>query len=258
MIELPRQVRAEVEKPFEEKLERARQLLNLWSHVNSYISCSFGKDSMIILFLALQVRKDFPVVYVDTGVDFPETRVFKEKIRKEWNLNLFEVKPKITFFDVMNRVKARGGRMDDGSKKSNICCYHLKEKPLLKFTRIQGFTHAITGITAMESRKRTWTACTKGMEYYAKKDKIWKVHPIMFWKPDEVFDFLEENRIPENPVYEKYGLDRTGCMCCTCYKGWREQLSRVNPKLYRIIMERYFNQKILLPGLEIGERKKSD
>ena len=242
LIELPREVRAEVEKPFPEKLEKARQLLRLWINQRAYVSCSFGKDSMALLFLALQIRKDVPVIYVNTGVDFQETIKFKNRIKELWDLNLIELKPNITFFQVMDRVKAKGKKLDDGSKHTNICCYHLKEKPLLLITRQMGFTHCFTGITAMESRKRAWTACTHGQEYYVKKQEITKIHPILYWHYTEVLQFIRDEGIPVNPVYEKYGIPRTGCMCCTCYRGWREQLARVNPKLYKIIMERYFDQ----------------
>lgn len=217
--ELPYGVKDEVLKPFSEKLERAQQLIRLWSKVKTYVSCSFGKDSMAVLFLALQVKKDIPVAFVNTGIDFPETLAFKEKIFRAWKLNLFELRPETTFFKIMDKVKVKGARMDDGSKKSNICCYHLKEKPLLHFTREHGFTHCITGVTAMESRHRAWAACSKGMEYYVKKQEIWKIHPITYWRPDEVQQFIRDQGIPVNPVYEKYGLDRTGCACCTCYRG---------------------------------------
>jgi phosphoadenosine phosphosulfate reductase len=242
LIELPREVRAEVEKPFSEKLEKARQLLRMWIHQKSYVSCSFGKDSMALVFLALEQRKDVPVIYVNTGVDFRETQAFKNEVCRAWNLNLIELKPNITFFQVMDRVKKRGSKLDDGSKSSNICCYHLKEKPLLQITREMGFTHCFTGITAMESRKRAWTACQKGQEYYVKKQEITKIHPLLYWQPWEVQDFIRDQGIPVNPIYAKYGLTRAGCVCCTCYRGWREQMARVNPKLYKIIMERYFDQ----------------
>lgn len=246
LAELPYGVIDEVKKPFEEKLKRAKTLMKLWTlpGIKSYLSCSFGKDSMVVLYLALQARKDIPVLFVNTGVDYQETLRFKEKVSQEWSLNLFEIKPKITFFQVMNRVKERGRKLDDGSKDTNICCYHLKEKPILHFTREHKFTHCFTGLTAMESRKRAWTACSKGQEYYVKKHEIWKIHPILYWTPDEVAAFIKSQGIPVNPVYEKYGLNRTGCMCCTCYRGWRDQLARVNPKLYKIIMERYFDQVI--------------
>jgi 3'-phosphoadenosine 5'-phosphosulfate sulfotransferase (PAPS reductase)/FAD synthetase len=197
------------------------------------------------MWMALQIKKDFPVLYVNTGVDFPETVEFKTRIHRKWDLNLYEVKPETNFFKVMDRAKAKSGGIDDGSKASNICCYWLKEKPVLKFHREYGFTHCFTGITALESRKRAWTACQKGMEYYAKKNEIWKVHPIIYWSPSEVHAFIRTYEIPVNPIYEKYDLQRSGCVPCTCYRGWREQLARVNPKLYKIVMERYFNQQIL-------------
>lgn len=243
--ELPMGVKERVKEPLEKKLEDSRQLLNQWIGENCYVSCSFGKDSMLLLFLALEQRKDVPVVFVNTGVDYRETLQFKEQICQAWNLNLIELHPEITFFDVMNRVKERRGVMDDGSKSSNICCYHLKEKPLLLLTRERGFTHCFTGITAIESRKRAWTAYSHGDYYYVKKQEIHKVHPILYWQPQEVLQFSKQHSIPVNPVYKKYGIPRTGCQCCTCYKGWREQLSRVNPKLYKIILERYFHQKVL-------------
>lgn len=242
--ELPYNVRDEVQKPFQGKLERAIQLITLWSKVNSYVSCSFGKDSMVLLYLARQIKPDIPVVYVNTGVDYPETVAFKNEILQAWNLNLFEIRPNTTFFKVMDKVKAKGNKVDDGSKQSNICCYHLKEKPLLQFQRLHGFTHCFTGITAMESRKRAYVACQLGQEYYTKKQEIWKIHPIIYWSPDEVMAFIKDRQIPVNPVYAKYGLHRTGCMCCTCHRRWREELGRVNPKLYKIIMERYFDQKV--------------
>lgn len=180
---MPRQVRADVEKPLAEKLERAIQLLKLWAHQKSYVSCS--------------------------------------------------------------RVKEKGRKVDDGSKDSNICCYHLKEKPILKLTREMGLTHCFTGLTAMESRKRAWMACQKGDEYYVKKQFITKIHPILYWQPQEVHQFIKDLGIPVNPVYEKYRIPRTGCQCCTCYMGWKEQLARINPKLYKIIQERYFGQCLI-------------
>lgn len=248
LIELPRGVKEKVEQPLEEKLEATIQLLKQWIGENCYVSCSFGKDSMLVVFLALEIRKDVPVVFVNTGVDHKETIRFKERIAREWDLNLIEVKPQITFFQVMDRVKKRGRSLDDGSKNSNICCYHLKEKPLLHLTREKGFTHCFTGTTAIESRKRAWVALQKGNCYFVKKHEITKIHPILYWQPQEVLEFSREYMIPLNPVYEKYAIPRTGCQCCTCYLGWKEQLSRVNPKLYKIILERYFNQRILDQG----------
>lgn len=78
--ELPREVKAEVLKPFSEKLERAQQLLSLWSKVKSYVSCSFGKDSMVLLFLfmklCLKISVSFYLFKLNDPGDLPLKRVF--------------------------------------------------------------------------------------------------------------------------------------------------------------------------------------
>ena len=84
LVELPSQVRSEVERPFEEKLERSMQLIRLWCspQVKSYVSCSFGKDSMVVLYLALQAKPDIPVLFVNTGVDHRETLAFRDQVKE--------------------------------------------------------------------------------------------------------------------------------------------------------------------------------
>jgi len=36
--------------------------------------------------------------------------------------------------------------------------------------------------------------------------------------------------------WEKYGINRIGCMLCTGYLNWKEQMRRINPTLYRKVM----------------------
>ncbi len=238
-------VRAEVEKPFQEKLEKARKLVKLYAHRNACVSCSFGKDSTVVLWLCLQENPEIPVVWNNTGVEYRETVDFARKLANEWNLNLIETKPEKTFWQVMEKIIAEGAHLDDGRKYSEQCCYALKHKPFRKALRQYGFRYSFTGLTAIESRIRMFLACERGMEYYSRKDGITKVHPILYWTPEEVWHFIKEHNIPVNPAYQKYGLDRIGCVPCTSYKGWREQLAKVNPAMYKFVQERFFHQKIL-------------
>jgi phosphoadenosine phosphosulfate reductase len=238
-------IRAEVEKPFQEKLEKARHLIKLYANRNACVSCSFGKDSMVVLYLAREVNPSIPVIFNNTGVEYPETLTFKEQLKQEWNLNLIETKPEISFWQVLEKIRTRKEILDDGRKHSNQCCYALKHKPFRNIIRQYGFSYTFTGITVLESRHRMFTACEKGMEYYSRKDGITKIHPILYWTPEEVWRFIEENSIPVNPAYQKYKIDRIGCIPCTSHKGWREQLAKVNPKMYQLVQERFFGQKLL-------------
>lgn len=58
------------------------------------IACSFGKDSMVMLWLARQVVPDIPVLYFDAFAH--ETKhTFAERMIKEWNLNVIRMHPKM-------------------------------------------------------------------------------------------------------------------------------------------------------------------
>jgi len=247
-------IKAEVQKPFQEKLAKAKQLVKLWANKNACVSCSFGKDSTVVLYLVREVNPQIPVIFNNTGVEFRETLEFKDMLTKEWNLNLVELKPEKTFWQIMDPKKIK---IPDGSKTSKFrfqsrhthdaCCYYLKEKPFKDYVKGR-FSVNFTGITAMESRQRMLRACEKGMEYYHKTHGLLKIHPILYWTPQEVWQFIKDNNIPVNPAYQKYGINRIGCVPCTAHRGWREQLIKVNPKMYRFIQEQFFGQKLL----EIG------
>ena len=243
-------VRYEVEKSFEEKLRRAKELIHIFGDLaqdKASVSCSFGKDSMVVLWLCRQELSDIAVIFNNTGVQYKETYDFKERMKREWNLNLIETKPIRTFWEV---AKDKG--LPDGSKydpirnvRGDSCCYYLKEKPFLDAVRKHGLRLNFTGTTALESRVRMWVACQRGMFYYTQKEGMTRINPIVFWTPGEVLEFTNQVQIPVNPAYEKYGLDRLGCVPCTSHKFWRKQLAKTNPKMYRLIQEQFFHQKLL-------------
>ncbi|HDJ04962.1 MAG TPA: sulfate adenylyltransferase, partial [Candidatus Bathyarchaeota archaeon] len=57
------------------------------------IAClwSMGKDSTTVLWLCKKAffgKVPFPVIHIDTSYQFPEMYEFRERIAKEWNLDL--------------------------------------------------------------------------------------------------------------------------------------------------------------------------
>ena len=215
------------------------------------VACSFGKDSMAVLKMALNVNPRIIVIFENTGVEFVETIRFKEKIKKEWNLNLYETTPLKTFWKCAEEYglpKMRKG----GGKGSNApkCCQYLKEKPALILQRELGVNAIITGLQACESETRKLIAMRydnkKGK--YTEKDDIefcsqrwytrstgqWMYHPIMLWETEEVWQYTAENNIPINEVYTKWnGLyPRCGCLPCTAYISWKDRLPISHPRLY--------------------------
>jgi len=242
-------VKSEVEKPFKEKLKKAKTLIRLYCRMcprGGFVSCSFGKDSVVVLSLVLEENPSIPVVFNNTGVQFRETYEFKDRLAKEWNVNLIELRP-VEGWSFWRIAEEKG--LDDGKKYRDACCDYLKEIPLRRLIKKMRFRYNFTGITALESRTRMFRICQSGTHYYSKKDGILRIHPIAYWTPEEVWNYIHEQGLPYNPAYEKYGIDRVGCVPCTSHKGWREQLAKVNPKMYAFIQEKFFGQKIL----EVGE-----
>jgi len=244
LSQLAEPVKSEVMRPFEEKLRRAEKLIRMYCGLipkGGFVSCSFGKDSTVVLYLVRKVRPDIPVVFNNTLCQFRETYELRDRLKKEWNLNLIETKPLNgwTFFKIAEQFG-----LDDGKKYRDGCCDRLKDGPTRQVIRQYGFKYNFTGVTAIESRTRMWRICQGGTHYYSRKDGVLRIHPIAYWTPGEVWRFINRVQIPVNEAYKKYGIDRVGCVPCTSHKGWREQLAKVNPKMYKLIQERFFHQKV--------------
>jgi len=211
----------------------------------SFISWSGGRCSTCVLFMALKIKPDIKVIFTNTGVEYPETVKFVEKTSHELNLDLIITKPSTTFWEVCKEhgfpYEVRAGR------GKPACCRLLKEYPLRNAVREQMLETEITGIRVAESRARMFYTAQAGQFYFVKKYglNIWKYNPIAFWTTSQLLEFERENSIPENPVYEKYGLDRCGCWPCTGYLGWQRTLARVNPRFYSWITKQMGPQRIL-------------
>ena len=200
------------------------------------VTFSGGKDSQLVTWLVTKHNPDIPVVFNNTGVEYPETVDFVRSFARTWHLNLIEVSPDITFWECVRRWGFPvGKRPHNGQPSSRKCCYWLKDKPMSFILRCLGSKGYFTGVTAVENRTRMFVARDKGTCYQV--DGIRKVHPILYWTPEEVRSFLTDNGLDMNPVYAR-GADRVGCSTCTAFIDWEKQLSAVNPKLYRLVKSR--------------------
>jgi phosphoadenosine phosphosulfate reductase len=232
-------------KSYEEKLEVAHDAIReaLKQSKRPCVAFSGGKNSLVVLHLVLQRKPDVKVVFNNTGVEYPETVKFVRQIAKEWNLNFHEIKPKISFWKIVKKYgfpKPSRYRKD----KEPMCCRLLKTQPTAEFYIKQHIDCYFTGISAFESRARLVRIAKYGLVtkvgYVGRNAKLPRkiiaCYPVGLWTDRDIWRYIEENDLPVNPAYEKYGLERTGCYCCTNYIGWEKVLSRTHPHVYRKIM----------------------
>jgi len=229
------EVAEKVNRPFLVKLAESREIIA--HHFEEFgdkvgVAFSGGKDSQVVLYLARQMKTDVPVIFNNTGVEYPETVRFIQEISALWQLNITITRPEKGFWQCVEEYgfpqqsKRRGN--------NNHCCYWLKKKPMRIFLREKSWLGYMGGITAAESWGRMFNARDKGACFHDRKWGVCKTYPILWWTEAEVFAFIEQERLPLNPLYAK-GLNRIGCMPCTAYRDWERKMLITQPKLYWLI-----------------------
>jgi sulfate adenylyltransferase subunit 2 len=208
--------------------EKFEKLAILWS---------VGKDSTAILWL---VRKaffgqiPFPVIHVDTSFKFPEMIKFRDEIAKEWGLNLMIAQNQEALKKGMNKS---AGRIK--------CCNALKTEALKQFIKRQQFDALLVGIRRDEhgirAKERYFSPRDKEFKWDPKNQppELWdfygsvsspqgaslaqdqdhiRVHPILHWTEQDVWEYMREENIPVNPLYFAKDGKRyrsLGCAPCT-------------------------------------------
>jgi phosphoadenosine phosphosulfate reductase len=230
----------------EDKILFAEQLIlrELKNAKKPSVSCSWGKDSTALLYLVRKFCKRALVVFANTGVEYPETYAYRDKMLKEWKLNgtYFESKPIKHFWQCVDEygfpTLRNAGEWKKGSSNPRMprCCHYLKEKPLHDLQKKLGIDVVFRGMTASESMARRLLTLRKGYAYFHKSEKVRFVHPLVFWSDEDVYSFHKQENIPLNPIYKK--TNRCGCMPCTGFTNWKEVMAKTSPKLYKYILQR--------------------
>lgn len=204
--------------------EIMRTALNIFSG-NLPVAFSGGKDSLVVLHIALEANPEVPVLYNNTTVEFPETLRYVRSLEKEWNLNLYMTRCRTPF---LAAVRERGW----ATHESRWCCKPYKEQPAFEFLISHGFEAEITGTTRTESIYRRSLSPIKMPK---KEPHIIRVNPIYDWNYWEVWTYINLNNLPYNPLYNK-GYRRIGCWCCPI-NGWTHyrRLKKTHPKLYSFL-----------------------
>jgi phosphoadenosine phosphosulfate reductase len=189
------------------------------------IAFSGGKDSLVVLHIALDVNPDLLVIYNNTTVEFPETLQYVKKLQDKWNFELFVTKNDCPYFKA---VKEKGW----ATHENRWCCKPYKDEPAFQFLLSREFKAEITGTTRTESiYRRSLTP----IKIPKKEPFIIRVNPIYDWNEWEVWRYIRENNLHYNPLYDM-GYKRIGCWCCPI-NGWTHyrRLKKTHPMLFNFL-----------------------
>ena len=189
---------------------------------------SMGKDSTALLWLVRKAflgRVPFPVLHLDTSYKFPEIYAFRERLAREWSLDLVVWRNQAALADGMGP--------DRGDKFT--CCNALKTTALKQAIAELGFDALLLGIRRDEHGVRakeryfsprthdfTWNVGSQPPELWdlyasvadAAHDRI---HPILHMTELDIWRYTAREGIPVNPLYFSNGGQRyrsIGCAPC--------------------------------------------
>jgi len=60
------------------------------------LTCSFQAEDVLLAKLAIAIDPRIPILFLDTGYHFAETYAYRDRIAREWDLNLINLLPEKT------------------------------------------------------------------------------------------------------------------------------------------------------------------
>lgn len=166
------------------------------------MSSSFQTQSLPLLHMTTRILPEMRVFFLDTGYHFWDSLMFREKLTREWHLNVVNLYRDPTW-DVFRRRFGRELPQVD----PNLCCFIHKVQPMQK--ALQGLRAWITGIRRDQTQTR---AQAHILELQA--DGLIKINPLLNWNRTHIAAYATLYDLPYHPLLEK-GYRSIGCAPCT-------------------------------------------
>jgi phosphoadenosine phosphosulfate reductase len=173
-------------------------------HLVANVSYSGGKDSLATLLVVIKAIGKVPMLFADTGMEFPETYANIEKASRYYGLDIIRTDGKTTFWETFER-------QGPPAVNARWCCRVCKLTPVADLIREHwGECLSFIGQRRYESAAR------------AQSKRVWRnshvraqlsAAPIQNWTALHVWLYLMREHAPYNILYENH-LDRIGCFMC--------------------------------------------
>lgn len=255
---------------FNQKYDHAmgviEQFIGYMGKKHVFVSFSGGKDSTVMLDMVRKFIPDVPVIFANTGNEFPENVKFCRSM-KDKGINFIEVHPKMTMKQVIETVgfpiiskevcskvnyylkypEKLKSNMEMGNWRlpyryqyllnapyqvSDKCCLILKERPITEWGK-KNKSKPFIGTRAEESKRRSLGWVVSGGCNIFTGSNI-SSRPLSIWLKEDVNEYIKQNNLEISPLYSQDSLPRTGCVMCGFGCTFDGRIST-----YKLLKERY-------------------
>jgi phosphoadenosine phosphosulfate reductase len=157
----------------------------------------------VLVHLVSRVAPGTDVVFLDTGLHFPETLRVRDQAAATLPIRVRSIRPRLT---VGQQDGLYGPRLF--SREPDECCALRKVEPLERAMR--DYDAWAAGLRRDESPTR---ANTPVVHFEASRGKV-KVNPIAKWTQADVDAYISRHDVPVNPMLSQ-GYASVGCWPCT-------------------------------------------
>ena len=169
------------------------------------LTSSFQTEDMVVLHMLREHLPQVPVIFLETGYHFAELVAYRDRMVREWSLNLVNALPKTTLeehekeFGLLHIV--------DPTR----CCAIRKVEPLMR--SLEPYSWWFTGLRREQSPTR---AGLKKVEDHILPTgkRMKKISVLADWDGARVDSYARQHRIPRLSLYE-LGYTSIGCEPCT-------------------------------------------
>jgi phosphoadenosine phosphosulfate reductase len=168
------------------------------------LSSSFGGvTGAVLLDMAVAVKPDVRVFYIDTDFLFPETLATRDKAMRRYGITPLGYRPRLT---PEEQAAQYGDRLWE--RDPDLCCSMRKVEPNRR--ALEGLDAWITGL------RRDQSATRRDVEPVSFDQNlcVYKICPLWNWTEEQCWDYVTAHRVPVNNLLLD-GYSSLGCTNCT-------------------------------------------
>ncbi|MGY6275120.1 phosphoadenylyl-sulfate reductase [Methylomonas sp. MgM2] len=170
-----------------------------------------GAEDVVLIDMAVKIRKDVSVFCLDTGRLHPETYRFIEKVRKHYQINIELLSPDKDLLDSLVKKKGLFSFYRDGHAE---CCGIRKVESLRrKLVQVDAWITGQRKDQNSETRENI-PEVQIDSEFSRPRYSLIKFNPLSNWTLNQVWDYIDAYRVPYNELHDK-GYASIGCEPCT-------------------------------------------
>ncbi len=172
------------------------------------LASSFGLEDMVLIDMASRIDAPITVFTLDTGRLHEETYETMEKVRTRYGMEIKTFFPERGAVEKLVRDKGFYSFRESVENRKE-CCRIRKVEPLER--ALKEFKAWVTGMRREQNVTRTEIKKAHQDESHP---GLIKLNPIADWTEAQVLQYIEEHKVPTNPLHKR-DFPSIGCSPCT-------------------------------------------